>query len=269
MKTETWLQKFSFELESRGLGPKRRSEVVVETAGFIDESGTEPLEQFGFPSDYAASVISALGETTNPSPPDNPTIMSANQLSKSYRSSSVLSQIDIDLREGQILALIGPNGSGKTTLLKILAGMIQPDHGTVTTSASIGYCPQIGGINPNLRPTEHLQLFGAGFGLDKDQATAEGKRLAGQLDWEITDRMTASELSGGTAQKLSLILAMLGRPDLLLLDEPYQGFDNKSAQRFWELLWTWRDNGGAAIVSSHSEDVLIRADQILELEPTS
>ncbi len=63
-------------------------------------------------------------------------------------------------------------------------------------------------------------------------AISDGKRLANQLDWTISDQPTAGELSGGTAQKLSLILAALGQPDVLLLDEPYQGFDNKSAQRF-------------------------------------
>jgi ABC-type multidrug transport system ATPase subunit len=75
----------------------------------------------------------------------------------------------------------------------------------------------------------------------------------------------ARDLSGGTRQKLSIVLAMLGRPEVLLLDEPYQGLDLTSTQRFWESLWVWGERGGAAVVVSHTHDALSRATRVVEL----
>ena len=75
----------------------------------------------------------------------------------------------------------------------------------------------------------------------------------------------AGELSGGTQQKLNVVLAALGEPDVLLLDEPYQGLDRDSMRRFWELLWDWRDAGRAVLVVSHALEAVERADVVVEL----
>jgi len=124
---------------------------------------------------------------------------------------------------------------------------------------------QEGGLIDQLRPAEHFVLFGRGRGLSRAQAVQDGRRLAEQLGWDALRAPVAGKLSGGTRQKLNVVLAALGDPDVLLLDEPYQGLDRDSVQRFWELLWAWRDEGGCALVVSHAHDAVDRADAVVEL----
>ena len=108
-------------------------------------------------------------------------------------------------------------------------------------------------------------LFGRPRGLSRRSAIAEGRRLAEQLGWDALSAPVVGSLSGGTRQKLTIALAALGSPDFLLLDEPYQGLDRESVERFWELLWSWRDEGCAALVASHAHDAIQRADGVVEL----
>ena len=160
---------------------------------------------------------------------------------------------------------MGANGAGKSTLLRILAGLDAPDGGTVEVDGRVGYAPQDGGLIDQLRPAEHFVLFGRGRGLSRERAIQDGRRLAEQLGWDALAAPVAGELSGGTRQKLNVVLAALGEPDVLLLDEPYQGLDLDSVQRFWELLWAWRDAGRCALVVSHAHDAIDRADAVVEL----
>ena len=167
------------------------------------------------------------------------------------------------------MVLTGPNGAGKSTLLRIIAGLERADAGSATADGAIGYVPQRGGIDPFLRPGEHFELFGAPAGLSRRQARQEGNRLARELGWDATAAPVAGRLSGGTAQKLAAITALLSRPETLLLDEPYQGMDADSQHRFWALLWGWQDDGRSAIVSSHSPDALAKATEVIEIDGLS
>ena len=168
-------------------------------------------------------------------------------MSKRYGAHTVLADVDLELRDGEAVLLMGANGAGKSTLLRILAGLAAPDAGTVEVDGRLGYAPQDGGLIDQLRPAEHFVLFGRGRGLSRARAVQEGRRLAEQLGWDALAAPVAGELSGGTRQKLNVILAALGEPDVLLLDEPYQGLDLDSVQRFWELLWAWRDDGALRV----------------------
>lgn len=161
--------------------------------------------------------------------------------------------------------LVGPNGSGKSTFLRVLAGLTRADAGEVEIDGSVGYAPQQGGLVPHLRPWEHFVLFGHARGLSRAAAVQSGRLLAEQLGWDALHAPMAGELSGGTQQKLNVVLAALGEPDVLLLDEPYQGLDRDSMRRFWELLWSWRDAGRAVLVVSHALDAVDRADVVVEL----
>ena len=112
--------------------------------------------------------------------------------------------------------------------------------------------------------------MGAGRGASRAQARSDGRAAAAALDWPGADSAGLSRhLSGGTRQKLNLVLAGLGEPDVLLLDEPYQGFDNGSYLDFWQQVWRWRTAGKAVVVVTHLLNELSRADTVLDLTPRS
>jgi ABC-type multidrug transport system ATPase subunit len=189
----------------------------------------------------------------------------AEGVTKSYGRRRVLDGVGLEVRAGEVVLLMGPNGAGKSTLLRILAGLDRPDRGRVGGEGSVGYAPQSGGLVDHLRPAEHITLFGRARGLDRRRAAADGQRLARQLGWDALAAPVAGELSGGTRQKLNVVLAGLGDPDVLLLDEPYQGLDLDSTRRFWDLVWAWRDAGRAIVVVSHAHDALERVDAVVEI----
>jgi ABC-type multidrug transport system, ATPase component len=97
---------------------------------------------------------------------------------------------------------------------------------------------------------------------------AIGTHLASQLGWRPRDGVIASHLSGGTQQKLNVVLSELDRPDLLLLDEPYQGFDQDSYIDFWDQVFRWRDGGAGVLVVTHMLQELDRVDHVLALHPS-
>jgi ABC-2 type transport system ATP-binding protein len=260
MRTETWLDELAVELAARGVGAGAAAAIVVEAQGHLHETAAPPLDAFGSPAAYAALVADAL-EPPSAAPPMGRITVAA----RGVRKWDVLAGVDLELRDGQAMLLMGANGAGKSTLLRILAGLLEPDAGQIAVDGSVGYAPQDGGLIDHLRPVEHFVLFGQGRGLNRASAIREGARLADQLGWDALAAPVAGRLSGGTRQKLNVVLAALGEPDILLLDEPYQGFDRASVQRFWELLWTWRDGGRCALVVSHAHDAIERADAVLEL----
>lgn len=269
MRDRTWLDAFDHELEAAGVRAQDRASARVETEGFLHEAAVSAFEHFGPPAEYAAALAAALGGRQRRSP-DRPCeacpAIEVVEVSKSHRGRVVLQDVTFSVGHGEVVVLTGPNGAGKSTLLRIMAGLERPDTGKVRASGAIGYVPQSGGIDPHLSPGEHFELFGAPAGLSRDRARQEGNRLARELGWDAAGAPTAGKLSGGTAQKLVTITALLSRPRTLLLDEPYQGMDADSQQRFWALLWGWQDDGRSAVVSSHSPDALAKASKVVEID---
>lgn len=272
MSPDTWLEELSHELTVRGLPTIDVAGIVVELHGHLAEAGGTPMGTFGPPAAYADRLAASL----RPSPaaaapsPDRSRRggrlrIRAEGVAMAYRRRRVLHGVDLVVRAGELVLLTGRNGAGKSTLLRIVAGLAVPQRGRVTVHGSVGYAPQSGGLVEHLRPAEHFLLFGRSRGLDGARAHRHGARLAEQLGWDALGAPVVGELSGGTRQKLNVVLAGLGDPDVLLLDEPYQGLDLDSTRRFWELVWAWRDAGRAVLVVSHSRDALGRVDQVVEL----
>jgi ABC-type multidrug transport system ATPase subunit len=199
-----------------------------------------------------------------------PALVEARGLAKAYRGARVLAGVDLDVHGGELVALVGANGVGKSTLLRLLAGFEPPDAGHVTRRGSVGYVPQEGGLDPQLRPHEHFELFGAARGRSRRAARREGERLARELGWAPDGAPVAAKLSGGTHQKLGVVTAMVAEPDTMLLDEPDQGLDAESTRRLWELLLAWCAGGRAVVVASHGRGAVTWAHRVVELvEPTS
>ncbi|MEU2864580.1 ABC transporter ATP-binding protein [Streptomyces mirabilis] len=185
----------------------------------------------------------APGSTPAPKP-----ALQAHDIHKSYGKHPVLRGADLTVASGQLVAVVGENGAGKSTLLKILAGTLPPDRGEVALSGALGYCPQDPVLNAGLTVEQHLRYFAAArrlHGLDR------GHELVRLLGFERYEQSVAGELSGGTRQKLNLTLALLHDPDVLLLDEPYQGFDWETYLRFWDLVDDLRTRGKAVVIITH------------------
>jgi ABC-2 type transport system ATP-binding protein len=181
------------------------------------------------------------------------------------RRLGVLEGAELMVCAGELVGLVGENGSGKSTLMQIVVGMLESDAGTVERLGRLGYCPQTPMLWDKLTADEHFALFARAYDLDdvaRDRAVAE---LLTELRFERYRSYRVEDLSGGTRQKLNLALALMHEPALLLLDEPYSGFDWETYVRFWELSERRRDAGMGILIVSHFLTERERLDRVYEL----
>ena len=184
-------------------------------------------------------------------------------LSKAYGQIQALADVDLAVEPGQVLGLLGPNGAGKTSLVSIVAGLRRADKGTVTVGGIdmlrhperarpvIGIAPQELGIYPTLTVGDNLGFFAelAGFsGRGCGEAVLEAAEAVG-----LEDRLgvRAATLSGGQKRRLHSAMALMGRPALLLLDEPTAGADVETRAQLLDLVRTRAAEGAAVVYSTH------------------
>lgn len=189
-------------------------------------------------------------------------LLRASGVVKSYGRRHVLKGVDLELRPGTLVGIVGENGAGKSTLLRILAGDLRPDAGSVTLAGDLGYCPQAVTLNNALSVDQHLDYFRAAYQAPDLRVANELIERLGYAHYRATP---AGALSGGNRQKLNLTLALLSDPATLLLDEPYQGFDWETYLHFWELATELRQRGRAVLVISHLLFDQSRFDHIYSL----
>jgi ABC-2 type transport system ATP-binding protein len=180
----------------------------------------------------------------------------------------LLRGVDLELHRGETLALVGENGAGKSTLVRMIAGIDRCDGGQIRAAGRIGYCPQEAGLLDLLTADEHLVFFGRGLGLDARAARQRGRALLDEFGFRGAQlHVVSKHLSGGSRQKLNLALALLGDPEILLLDEPYTGFDGGTYLCFWEHVEGWKHEGRACLVVTHFLGERERVDRVHELRP--
>lgn len=197
--------------------------------------------------------------------PSSASTLVVSAVNKSYGRSRILHDVDLSAGPGEVVALTGENGAGKSTLLRICAGLLRPDSGTIAVSGHTGYCPQTPGLFELLTAEEHLVMFGRGVGLSRSESVDRGHRLLDEFGFPTGKPLATRDMSGGTRQKLNLALAVLTDPALLLLDEPYQGFDRGTYVNFWDHCDAWRQEGKAVVVVTHMLAELGRVDRVVEL----
>ncbi|MGY0056892.1 ATP-binding cassette domain-containing protein [Streptomyces sp. LZ34] len=273
MRDDEWLERLSAELRRRGVAEAVIAQTTAETRSHLRESGRAAPSVFGLPEVFAAQIAGSVARergavmerTAAERGPARSVLLAARGVGKRYGRRWALRNVDLEVRAGQAAAVVGANGAGKSTFLRICAGLEKADEGRVAVDGAVGFCPQYGGTLDFLLPEEHFVLIGAGRDMRRKQAKRAGLDLAARLEWNAAERTQARHLSGGTRQKLNLALAGIGDPDVLLLDEPYQGFDQGTYLDFWEQVWRWRDQGKAVIVVTHLLEQLDRVDVVLDL----
>lgn len=211
--------------------------------------------------------------STDGQPAPNRAVLTADRLTKTYRTgcwphrraNPVLTGAGLQLWPGEVVGLVGENGSGKSTLMKILVGALDRDEGTVSHTGLVGFCPQEPVLYERLTCDEHFELFGRAYGMTDPDVEASRDEIYATLGFAEWRARRVEELSGGTRAKLNLGLALLPDPDLLLLDEPYAGFDWDTYQRFWQLTRDRRDAGRSLLIISHFITDAERFDRIYDL----
>jgi ABC-2 type transport system ATP-binding protein len=190
------------------------------------------------------------------------TALAAQGIRKAFGRHAVLAGLDLEIAAGEMAAVVGENGSGKSTLLRILAGDLRPDAGTITIRGRLGYCPQVAVLDEALTVDQHLRYFQVAYGIASQRRAGQ---LIDRLGFAGYRGQPVGVLSGGTRQKLSLTLALMHDPAVLLLDEPYQGFDWETYLAFWDLTDELRTAGTALVVISHLVFEHERFDRICHL----
>jgi len=169
--------------------------------------------------------------------------------------------LDLVVGEGEIYGLIGPNGSGKTTTMRMLCGILRPDEGEVyilgeripsfKVLRSIGYMPQENAIYDDITVQENLCFFGRIQGLTREDVNAHGDDILKLVQLQGKRHALARDLSGGMRQWLSLAVAMIHRPAILLLDEPTAGVDPDLRVSFWEHFKDLSAQGTTILITTH------------------
>lgn len=200
-----------------------------------------------------------------------PVLAALRGIHKRYGSTVALAGIDLELRRGELLALLGGNGAGKTTAIGILLGLLRADAGSVAlcggtpgqraARARVGAMLQTGGVPDTLRVGELLDLFGSYY--PAPLPVAEAARMAGVGDLL---RRPYRKLSGGQQRRVQFGLAVVGRPDLLVLDEPTVGLDIEARQAFWDGLRGLVRAGTGVLLTTHwLEEAQALADRVAVL----
>ncbi len=205
--------------------------------------------------------------STNVSPLRHPAepVLCATGLCHRYGERQILDHVSLTVGAGERVAIVGENGAGKSTLMRICARLLAPQEGTLQIHGRVGYCPQIPGLHDLLNANEHLALFSPAMGLTRTEGVTRGRRLLAEFGFPADEHAQARHLSGGSQQKLNLALALLGGADLLLLDEPYQGFDHGSYMNFWDHVTAWGAAGIGVVIVTHMLSDRDLVDRVVSL----
>lgn len=200
------------------------------------------------------------------------TLLHLQDLEKSFGRQMVLDQVSFDLQPGKIIGLIGPSGAGKSTMIKTMLGMEKADSGMALVLdhtmpnrhilGDIGYMAQSDALYEALSGQENLEFFGQLKGLSKKDLTTEIAHVAQVVD--LTEHLikAVAGYSGGMKRRLSLAIALLGNPQLLILDEPTVGIDPSLRKKIWQELMALRDKGVGILVTTHVMDEAELTDKV-------
>ena len=199
-------------------------------------------------------------------------VIAVHHVSKRYGKKVIVSDVDMTVAEGEIYGLIGPSGAGKTTLVKLIVGMDSASEGEIEVEGiripnlgmlqRIGYMAQSDALYPELTGKENLDFFASLFGLSKKK---RAERIAYAADLvQLTPHLTKKVMaySGGMKRRLSLAIALVHDPQVLVLDEPTVGIDPELRLSIWNELYRLKEQGKSILVTTHVMDEAEKCDRL-------
>jgi ABC-2 type transport system ATP-binding protein len=195
-----------------------------------------------------------------------------NKVSKNFGKKKVLNQINLTVKSGEIFGLIGPSGSGKTSLVKIIVGMDSPSRGDVQVLNTavpnlkllqrIGYMAQADALYSDLTGEENLAFFASLFKLKKEEKKKRIAYSAHLVNLSDELKKKVQNYSGGMKRRLSLAVALIQNPEILILDEPTVGIDPELRQSIWAELYRLKNEGKTILVTTHVMDEAEKCDRL-------
>ncbi len=186
--------------------------------------------------------------------------ISTKKVAFSYSEKQVLKDISLDLKQGEIVAIIGKSGSGKSTFLKILAGIISFGYsGKIKIFGSkkffkqhtLGFIPQETAFIPDLSLEDNIKIIGLNYGTSEKKSLEKAAELMSLLKLEKDLKLFPSQLSGGEKVRFNIILSLLHDPKIIVLDEPFVGLDFKNRRILWHFIESMKSRKKAIVLTSH------------------
>ena len=199
-------------------------------------------------------------------------LIELDHLAKSFGNRAILHDINLTVNRGEIVGLIGPSGSGKTTTIKTMLGMEKATSGTALVLGQqmpnrqilgrVGYMAQSDALYESLSARENLEFFGEMKGVTGKKLKQEIAHVSQVVDLTNYLHQRVGGYSGGMKRRLSLAIALLGHPELLILDEPTVGIDPALRRKIWKELKALRDRGQSVLITTHVMDETELTDRV-------
>ena len=210
------------------------------------------------------------------------TLVELKNISLSYGKRQILENVSFNITKGEILGILGPNGVGKSTIFNLITGLVRPNYGSIffnkidatnypiylrTSKFKIGYVPQHGGYFHNLTVKENLTAVGQLLIKDKTEREASINFLIAKFQLDSVSTIKAQVISGGQKKRLVIALALLGKPKLLLMDEPFAALDLFSIKMLQEIIVNLQteNNIGICLCDHLARDLLSCVDVAIVL----
>ncbi len=189
--------------------------------------------------------------------------ISLENVTKAYDDVTAVDRVSLQVREGAVLGLLGPNGAGKTSTIRMIMNILVPDEGSIRvfgqpvgdeTRESIGYLPEERGLYPRMQVIKVIVFLGSLRGLSEDDAEKRGREWLDRFELGSWADKKVQELSKGMQQKVQFICAVLHKPRLMILDEPFSGLDPVNAATLESTMLEMRGQGSTIVLSTHRMD---------------
>jgi len=210
-------------------------------------------------------------------------MISASEVKKSYGDLEVLKGVNVEIKKGEVVSIVGDSGAGKTTLLQILGTLDKADQGNITINGlntvglsgkklasfrnkHIGFIFQFHHLLPEFTALENICIAGFISGMNKNDAEERGLELLKRLGLEKRANHKPNELSGGEQQRVAVARAMMNKPSVIFADEPSGNLDSKNAKALHDLFFELRDElGQTFVIVTHNLELAKMADRMLTM----